>query len=66
MCDGPVAMTHNMLHWMGWHWQAPDSSRGRDDHTWPCWMDQNSGGFMKSDKDCVVQNGRKQEPKVWT
>ena len=23
MCDGPVAVTHNTLRWMGWHWQAP-------------------------------------------
>ena len=23
MCDGPVAVTHNILRWMGWHWQAP-------------------------------------------
>ena len=22
MCDGPVAVTHNILRWVGWHWQA--------------------------------------------
>ena len=22
MCDGPVAVTHNVLRWMGWHLQA--------------------------------------------
>ena len=23
MCGGPVTVTHNILCWMGWHWQAP-------------------------------------------
>ena len=23
MRSGPVAVTHSILRWMGWHWQAP-------------------------------------------
>ena len=23
MCDGPVTVIHNILRWMGWHWQPP-------------------------------------------
>ena len=23
MCDGPVAVMHDILRWMGWHWQTP-------------------------------------------
>ena len=23
MCDGPVAVLHHILRWMGWHWRAP-------------------------------------------
>ena len=24
MCDGPVAVTHSILRWVSWRWQAPD------------------------------------------
>ena len=43
-----------------------DSSQGMCDHTCDCWMDWKAGGFMKSDRDCVLQNGRKQEPDAGT
>ena len=53
MCDGPVAVTHNILHWMGWHWQALRKGGTT------CWMDRKAGSFMKSGRDCVLQKGRK-------
>ena len=51
-------LPHNIVRWMGWHLEGTWTIReGKDDHTGDCWMDQKAGGFLKSGKDCVLQNG---------
>ena len=44
MCDGPVAVTHSILRWMGW----PHGVFAREGQLspWACWMGRKAGGYL--------------------
>ena len=66
MCDGPVAVTHSILFWMGWHWHIASLCVREGRPPWACWMDREAGGFMNTGKTSGLQNGEEQETDVAT